>query len=48
MQNSFYLDACRIGEIMGMNMEEWPKKTKIKVLLSAAAVFVAIILLSLI
>jgi len=48
LPKAFYLDACWIGEIMGMKMEEWPKKTKIKVILSIAAVFAAMILLSLI
>jgi hypothetical protein len=33
---------------MGMNMEEWPKKTKVKVIFSIAVIFAAMILLSLI
>jgi hypothetical protein len=31
---------------MGMNMEEWPKKTKVKVILSIAVIFAAMVLLS--
>jgi hypothetical protein len=31
---------------MGMNMEEWPKETKIKVALSIAVIFAAAILFS--
>jgi len=37
------LDACWIGETMGMNTEEWPKETKIKILLSAIVIIGAIL-----
>jgi hypothetical protein len=48
LQKAFYLDACWIGETMGMSMEEWPKETKIKVILSIAVIFAAAIFFSLI
>jgi len=48
MQRAFFLDACWIGEIMGMNMEEWPKETKIKVILSTLVILAAFVFFGLI
>jgi hypothetical protein len=45
VQKSFFMDACWIGEIM--NTEEWPEKTKKKVLAIMGLIVVSVLVLSL-
>jgi hypothetical protein len=42
------LDAFWIGDIMGMSMEEWPKETKVKVILSTLVILAAVVFFGLI